>query len=214
MPNLEQLRDAVLKTVQDPSLDTDEVDALINEAIQDVADRVLLPALETSDDVDFVDEAAALLPDNYNHGLFSATIEGERVHIATTMKILTRRFPVPSQAAPGVYGKYVCARGNMLEVRPPLSGTVNIHFYGTSALLALDADIPTCIPVGKQRKLLHAYVCRELFSDIEDGMEGATVNTDKFDRVYERTLVELNKQLKGGQSRPEPIRDVFATRGI
>ncbi len=214
MPNLEELRDAILLTVDDPSLDEDIVNSLINEGLRDVAARVLLPYLETSDTVSFTDESSIALPVDYDHGLFFAAAGGEKVHIATSMKLLTRRFPSSSFGLPGVNDKYVCARGAVLEIRPVLTSDVVIHYYGIPAPLAKDTDIPVSLPTNKQRRLLHSFACKELFSDIEDGMEGRTVNTDKFDRRYEIALVELDRQVKSGQSRPEPIRDVLTSQSL
>lgn len=84
---------------------------------------------------------------------------------------------------------------------------MELRFYGAVTPLTKDSHVPLAIPENLQRKLLCSYACAELFEDIEDGIEGPKVNTDKHRGKYNTTLAELEITTKQGQSRRAPARD-------
>jgi hypothetical protein len=53
--------------------------------------------------------------------------------------------------------------------------------------------------------LLVHYACREIFSEIEDGMEGEKVNTDYHHTVFVAALSELDSYLGPQKRKPVDI---------
>ena len=213
MATLEQLRTWIESTVDDDSFEADYIDALINEAIEEIAAQVLLPDLESSDVVTtVVDSAVADLPADYSRGLYGVSIaeQTRQPVVLSSMKLMQERYP--DIEAENVTGdiKYVCTRGTELVYQPvPVEATdVTIRYYMNPTPLASDGDSPSYIPARMHRPLIVSYVYAILFDDIEDGMEGVKANTQRHEQRYEVALAKLAGSIKTGQSRPGPPQGV------
>jgi hypothetical protein len=74
----------------------------------------------------------------------------------------------------------LCIEGNLMWYWPVPATPQSITMLGYKqpALLALDTDIPECLPEHLQYRLLVHGASRYIFSKIEDGVDGAKVNTE------------------------------------
>ena len=78
---------------------------------------------------------------------------------------------------------------------PTTSETVTVHFYRKPVDMSGDDDTPDGVPDQLQIPLLVNYVCRELFSMIEDGTEGPQVNTLKHTALFQKALRTLEMSI-------------------
>lgn len=81
----------------------------------------------------------------------------------------------------------LCIKGSKLYYQgiPSVSEVLGLHYYKTPTVLALDGDVPSCLPTHLQLGLLKHYVCKEIMGEkIEDGQDnvgiGAKYHTTKF----------------------------------
>jgi hypothetical protein len=57
-------------------------------------------------------------------------------------------------------------------------------------------DIPDGIPEPFQKGLLVNYACKEIFDEIEDGMDGEKLNTQRYEAKYQAALAKLCKSIR------------------
>ena len=95
MPTLEQLRDHIQSSLREPDVSDAEINSFINEALLAVAERVLLPDLDTEAVVVTDTTTSVELPSNYHRGLYACRVEGQTKDpiILTARRQLTDRFP-------------------------------------------------------------------------------------------------------------------------
>lgn len=190
---------------------------LANEMISDVSEdrNIPLPGFEVKRTV-ACSGTSVKMPSNYSQNLFFAATEGKKVWVCSSMAILLRRYPAEN-TNPVNGDIYVCVSGKKLEIRPSFTGNIDLHFYSSpSDMSSTDSPLPFGSEVsdGLQKALLHSYCCKELYNDIEDGAEGAQVNTARFEQRYEIAIEKLRRKLKHGQSRPRPVMDEFTSQRI
>jgi len=68
---------------------------------------------------------------------------------------------------------------------------LTIHYFRLPVDMEDDDDTPDGIPTQFQKKLLVNYACKEIFSLIEDGIEGQQVNTAKHTGFFLSALRDL-----------------------
>lgn len=213
MPTLEDLTGLVKQTVLDDSFSEDFITLVLNEAYEDVAMKVLLPDLEVSAPVDTVlDETVADLPADFSRNLYGCACPGyfTPIKVLSSIALMQARFPYIEAENETGYVTHVTVRGSELVYHPiPTTvDTLTIKYYTSITPMVEGDDEPTALPRNLQRKLLHSYACSVLFDDVEDGMEGPKVNTQKHMGAYISALVELEAQIKRGQSRAGPAKDM------
>ena len=213
MPTLATIIAAVVTTIQDPDVTEDEIKVLINEGYDDVSGRVLLPLLETSTEVTAVStDTEVAAPDgmDLDRNIFSCASGDSKpdIKVLSSSGLMIQRYP--SIGIDNEEGDvlHVCLSGGKIMYHPvPTDDTVIlVRHHKLVTALNLNTDIPSAIPIKHQKKLLHSYACKELYNDIEDGIEGAMPNVVKFENRYEKALAELELEVQQGQSRPTPDR--------
>lgn len=208
----------VCRTIQTSEFDKEEVIDLINEMVSDITEarNIPIPGFETSQTV-ACDGTVVMLPYKFSSNLYFASVpDGRKVWVCPSMQSLLRRFPTAESKLVS-NDLYVCIRGRKVEVRPKYTGNIELFFYTSPDEVAGDQDF---LPFGEdvpkylQIRLAHAYCCKELSSDIENGLEGPSPNMDRHEVRYERAVLQLKSMLKHGQSRPEPIRDPYTFQRV
>lgn len=207
----------VFATVNSSCADESEIIDMINEMVSDITRSrdIPLPGLETSRIVS-CDGYRVALPFDFSQNMFAASVTGRKVWVCPSMRSLLRRFPSEESVAAN-NDLYICVSGKSVEVRPFYSGEIKLFYYKSpDEVSSKNEALPlgTEVPLHLQKKLAHSYCCKELYSDIEDGIEGGTPNTIKFENRYESAVDQLRRILKHGQSRPEPLRDNYTFQRI
>ena len=210
MATLEELRDWVLKTVNDTDVTSDEVDLLLNEALVEVSMLVLLPELSTWVAIPTITtDIKVPLPDDFQRNLYAASTEYGSARVLSSIELFLRRYPTAEIDKNFGYIESVCRDGeNVFYYKVPetISDLV-VYYYKSPTALTRDSHTPDCIPTNYQRNLLCSYASRELFDDIEDGIDGQKVNTSRHAAKFAETIGLLEATTKQGQSRPQPGRD-------
>jgi len=66
----------------------------------------------------------------------------------------------------------------------------------TGFIDALSDDIPNCLPDHLHKSLLVSYAAKEIFNEIEDGIEGRKINTERYEGKYQQALAVLYRGIK------------------
>jgi len=202
--NGEELIDRVLITVDDADLDTDIILSLLNEGLRVLAAAVSLPDLETSDIVETVaDEFTAALPEDFHHGLFDCQEQDEYNpdRVLNSKRQMLAKYGRLNQTGTV---RHVCREGQTMLYQPiPDEVRALLISYFRVPTPITERTSPDCLPEETHKALFH-YAAEQLFDDIEDGMEGAKVNTLRHGGRFEKIKAELKIFYKDAQSHPAP----------
>lgn len=197
----EELIDEVIAIIQDTAWTEPIIESKLNQALMVVATGVMLPGkhqlspplpdLYTSDDIDTTAGVAICnLPSNFNRDVIQiVNANGEEIPIEKSF----RKFlsDCPEQASGSVFMAAVSGSKLVYRNVPDTAETLTVHYYKLPATLTHDEDIPNCLPIALHRPLMVGYVCKEIFSQIEDGIEGQKVNTEYWAREFQQGLLDL-----------------------
>lgn len=217
MATLEEIRNKVIKAIQDDndeSFSVEEIDAEINEGLKYVSRNVALTALEATGtfDTELNTDVVSIPTDwNYQRRLHNATSSAvKRIKVATSINLLRNKYPISLEYGPEYGDVDILAIFNNQITYYPIPQevqTVTCKFYQNPTPLVEDTDIPTCLPDGTHIDLLKNYALWKLNEIIEDGVEGAKVNTRYYKNEFKEALGELDDHIDEGQSSTDPIRD-------
>jgi hypothetical protein len=199
-----ELITAVEDVVQDGDYTSTIIKALINEAVLKIATGDMIPGkyeltpplpdLYATGDVATDGTGYIALPATFNRNVeMVVNSNDEEIPIESSYRKFRRQYV--EEAAGKVFK---CAvNGSVLHYRglPSAAETLTVHYYETPATLALDADTPSEIPAVLHRKLIVGYVCREIFSKIEDGLENQKINTGYYTKEYQSGLIDLGNMI-------------------
>ena len=213
MATLEELQTSVLDVLDDDYFSSDRVAALINQGVRFCAGIVLLPELETSGTVSTVVGASEVeipVAWSFDRNLYQCSSEAEiEIRVLDSLGALFREYPdyVTERLSGPV--KRVCIRTSYLTYYPiPTEITeLTCSFYKIPDDLVNDADVPSCLPRDFHEELLINYTLWKCFSELEDGMKGAKINTKYYQDLFNSALASLDMLIDHGQSRCRPVID-------
>ena len=190
METVSELSSEILSVVDDSSFTITNVTSYLNKGLKEISGRVFLPELQTNGTVatDTVNYKA--LPADYQKNLYYcySTAQSREIPVYNDFRHILRDVAVIDQAG-YVFG--VAVRGSNLHYQriPSTSDTLQVHYYKKPTTLALTTDTPACLPDHLVRPLLVNYVCKEIFSLIEQG--DARMNTDRHTQLYLEAMSDL-----------------------
>jgi len=194
-------------TVFDGSLSEDTIIEKINEGLRVVAELVLLPKLETSGTVVTAPGANTVDPPaSFSRNLFRARdSEGRKVEVFSSTDLLEEDITVVNSEGVvegNVAGIALQGEKFYYAPSPATAETLTLNYYTTPTVLTNDDDEPSCIPEAHQKRLLANYAKWQLFEDIEDGVDGAKVNSRKYETKFYTAVAALDGITTQGQARP------------
>lgn len=211
--NVEDITTAVLGIIHDDSL-TDSILDYINIGRGEIAREVDLPTLNTIDTVATVSTASSVsLPADYSKGLYWVGSAAQKTRVGArrddyhNVMHLLEKYPALDQV--GLIVEVAVDGGNLIY-QGMADDTLTLRYYSAPTPLVNDNDIPSELPTHLHKALLVNFVCRELFAIIEDGLEGKTPNTDKYDMLFKRAMSILHGWADQQRPRePKYTRDVY-----
>jgi len=194
-------------TIFDGSVSEDDIIEKINEGLRVTAELVLLPKLETSGTV-VTTPGANLVnpPSTFSRNLFRARdSDGNKITVYSSTDLLEEDITVVDSdgvVAADVEG--ICLQGTQFYYAPSpeAAETLTLGFYTEPDELSDDDDEPSCIPEAHQKRILSNYAKWQLFEDIEDGIDGAKVNSRKYETKFYTAVAALESITTQGQGRP------------
>ena len=213
---LETLQSEISDIIQDSEYSDEYITDLINEAVSVVARGVEvpgelgftapLPDLYTESDL-VLDSSTRYvsMPSGFQRGLvnvYSSSGIG-KVPIMSSFRKFIAKFPVLKT---GSSIEACVLHGSNLFYHPATDETVAVSYYAAPTELVDFDDEPTCIPGHLHRRLIVSYACKEIFNRIEDGMEGAKVNTEHYNADFFEAVMALDRFI-GDDGIPQYIAD-------
>ena len=185
----------VTRIIQDTSY-TDEIQlTFLNQAVQEIAGdpRILLRDLETQANVSTSTTATYIdLPDTYQRNLFYCynTSVYRPIKIYPSLETLQRKFARLDQGG-AIVG--VAIRGTELHYQrtPSSSETLQLHFYRPPVDMDDDDATPDGIPAHLAKPLIVYHACAAIYSEIEQDMKGAKVNTQYYEGKFNEAMAKL-----------------------
>jgi len=92
---------------------------------------------------------------------------------------------------------------------PTAVDTLNIHYFRQPTMLYKDKDVPLDFPTFSHEELFVNFACKELYSEIEDGIEGPKTNTEYYTALWKEALAALETFIGPRDTEPPQIHDML-----
>ena len=202
--NTTELVTRVKEVVKDGSFSDAEILGHLNRCLQDVAYENCLPGLDETDELSLeAGDDSVALPDDFSHDLWHVEPldKTQAVNIHASLKSLQRLY---GDNDTGSTITDAAQDGVSLHVRPTLTEAqdIRVHYYrapealvlaDSTATPAIVANSPEGIPAHLHDALFVSYAAWQIFSIIEDGVDGAKVNTNHWQSQYFGALKRLQE---------------------
>jgi len=219
MATQEQLQDEVVRKIQDPSYDADEIREFFNLCLKDVESyrdpktgfELFLPALDTTASLETsITDPYVSFPTNYLKNLHTIETEdqGNDIVICPNLQALKALFTAEEWTTAGQLDAVAPVGTSLYYGRTPsVAITLTIHYYKKLTPIAeATTTLPAEIPEHLQRDLLVNYACREIYSEIEEESVDAPAGTRKHAALYMKAIGELYAWVRDEKSIQKPYR--------
>jgi hypothetical protein len=200
----EDLAQVVLHKVQDASYSYDDVLKIFNKCLLRLSGKYLFPKLEIIRDIETDLSGSIPVPADYQKNLRYAhsITHNHRVRVFGSVIQLNRHFSHLDQTGI-VRGLAIRNRRIYYQRIPSSAETIRINYYAYPERMEKRYHKPNFLPVHLVEPLLFNFACAEIYSEIEDGIDGQKINTAYYKAEYANVLVELEQFL--GPEEKEPV---------
>ena len=206
MATLSELRSQVSTIIQDSSFDNSTIDGYLNRGMLEIAGGIRRPdssvltmplpeLFEIGTVATDTTTFKVSLPVDYQRDVVMAVDEdGRELSIYDSFMEFARIYP--GMAATGTINA-VAVKGRYLYYQgvPTASEDITIHYHRYPVDMVADADEPDGIPKNLHIPLLVNFACKEIYSLIEDGMDGKMPNTAKYEAKFMAALEMLEASI-------------------
>ena len=167
--------------IQDTTYDATWIIRKFNEVLTLVAAMCRIPGLQAVATVNVQANTIMIaMPKTYLHDLYLVTTATypQGILIAPNLKELVKNSDT-EQTGPV---QMVAVDGKILNFRPIPEAAEDLacHFYATPKELSAGDTFPDYIPPILQKEIFQNYALKEAYLQIEDGIDGANPNTQKY----------------------------------
>ncbi|MHC4310882.1 MAG: phage adaptor protein [Planctomycetota bacterium] len=200
LPHLDtaqSLAEKVAQRIDDRSYTYDTILDKLNQGLRRIAGKHLLPDLETITNVDTDANVNNIrLPRDYQRNLRWAhsTTHNRRIKIYPSTVQLFRWFNMLDQTG-RIVGLAIKGRHLYYQRVPSSSETIRLNYWRYPERIDMRTEKVDVLPEHLVEPLLVSYACREIFEEIEDGIDGQKVNTTYYDKKYTEAEGELSELL-------------------
>lgn len=203
MATLAQLVDRVEEVIQRTY--SGSVEAKINEGLDICVSETLLPALESEGTIDTDSTGITDLPTDwsYDRELYMCTYgDGKVVKVVDSVSLLEKEYPgFRTELLTGDVKMCTVRAGQLIYYPIPAEATtLTCGFYKKHTELSALTDVPDILPKHLHYKLLCSFAAKEIWDIIEDGTDGAKVNTAIYSNKFKVALEDLKEYHQIGKS--------------
>ena len=203
----EDLAQTVLRKVQDASYIYGDVLALFNRCLLELSGRFLLPDLEVMRDIQTDPNNGSMpLPSDYQKNLRYAhsITHNRKVTVFDSVILMNRHFAKIDQTGV-VLAVAIKGRELYYQRAPSSAETIQINYWAYPEQMATRYTKPTCLPVHLVEPLLYNFACKQLYSEIEDGIDGQKINTNYYANEYNQAVADLSAFIGPEKREPQTI---------
>lgn len=193
--SIQDLIDKVRRKVQDDSYTNDDIIDFFNQCFAELAGELLLPNLETWETV-YTDPLSSQipLPANFHKNLRNchSTTNRRRIRVYGSKQLLHSEFGWHDRNG-RVLG--VARHGRYLYYQhiPSSAESLELNYWKFPDRISSTKQMPDVLPPHLLEPLLVAYAAKEIFAEIEDGIEGRQINTARWEQRWAGLKLELNR---------------------
>jgi len=191
--NVEGVINEVRSITRDESFDDNWMVERLNMGLQEIAAVLAIPGLSTSDTVTVTstDDGHVALPTDFSHDLYLATTE----EYPNGLTLFENLKSLIAQYDPDKTGKIrmVVVQFRDLYYAPFVEEDedITLNYYKNPDAVTLGDDLPSWMPAHLQKPLTVNYLAKEIFAQIEEGIDGQLPNTAKYLQLYSQGLQML-----------------------
>lgn len=197
----EELTNEVMGIIQDSAWSEAIIKSKLNQALTVVATGIMLPGkhqlspplpdLYSSTDIDTVAGVATCnLSSDFNRDVIHVVnANGDEIPLEKSFRKFLDDYP--GHTSGSVFRASVYGRNLHYRNVPETAETMTVHYYKAPTTMTMDDDTPNCLPVALHRPLLVGFACKDIWSLIEDGIEGQKINTEYWTREFQQGLLDL-----------------------
>lgn len=193
--SIQDLIDKVRRKVQDDSYSNDDIIDFFNAAMAELAGEFLLPNLETWETV-YTDPMSSTIrmPANYHKNLRNchSTTNRRRIKVYGSKQLLHSEFGWHDRNG-RVLGIAPHGRDLYYQHIPNTAETLELNYWKFPDRITSVTQMPDILPPHMLEPLLVAYAAKEIFAEIEDGIEGKQINTERWERRWLVLKVQLDR---------------------
>jgi len=200
---LSDMRSRVAEIIQDTSFSDARINAEINAGIRDTAARVFLPSLKRIGTITTALETntttlSSLTNSTYLKVLRVRNSLGNTLPIIPTIEDFFDRYSNCDLTSEGAVESVVIEATTMWYYKVPSSAeTLTLLYYSGPTELSLDTSEPTDFPTPLHEELFVNFAAWKIWSLIEDGIDGAKINTSFYERRYNDAVSKLRNWIGG-----------------
>jgi hypothetical protein len=178
------------------------IPALINEAVQNIAEEVKFPELKQVTSVTTSTSLAYVnMPTGFSSRLkYAGNADGEYKLLDGGVEELIRLYPTLAETGDI---KHLALEGSVLYYQPipTIATVITCIGYHRPATLVGDADTPSFIPDWLHREAIVNAAAVLAYNSIEDGIDGDKINTKVFESLAKQGLNKIRAYI----SRRRPV---------
>ena len=211
---LDDLVAKVVTGIQDPSFTEDDIIIWLNAGLLEATSLLCIPALQAQEIISLVPDGAGdfpksvILAPTYSHDLFECrnTTASQPVAIRASSQILRELYE--GIANSNAFIESCACEGRELWVMPypQKEQELIVRYYRHPSPMEDGEDIPEGIPVHLQNYVLVDFALKELWSLVEDGIDGKKVNTEFHTARYQFGMQLLSSFYKDAPKKRPVIR--------
>ena len=172
----------------------------INQAVADVSERILLPALSTRSTLTSDTTISYVaMPEDFQRNVLSVWNETAKEEVRTYLDVETLLYMAGSNRdeAGQIIGAALDLTTEMLHYQHinATAQSLVVTYHKKPALMASLTDVPACIPADYRRALIVPRACALIFAEIEDGWEQKKVDTAYYLGQYEDGITSLRRYI-------------------
>lgn len=171
-----------------------------------IVGSILLPALEASGSVTTEPEIPYVdLPSDYHKELYQVSFDDQPSipNILSNMRVFLEEYDGDLTNTGPIEDVTVVGSQLYFQPIPEEATELTLRYYAQPPLLVNydpseteTDDIPICLPLEFHRGLLVNYALKEIYDEIEDGIDGQKLNTARYEIKYQQALSKLYQTIK------------------
>lgn len=191
--NVEGVIKEVRSITRDESFDDLWMVERINMGLQEIAAVLAIPGLSATDTVTVTstDDGHVAMPDDFSHDLYLATTETypNGLILCENLKTLFAQYD-PEETG---NVRMVAVQYQHLYYAPFVEEDedITLYYYRHPDAVTLGDDLPSWMPVHLQKPLVVNYLAKEIFAQVEEGIDGQLPNTAKYTQFYGQAVMML-----------------------